>query len=223
MTAEEARERAEEIFHEFKNKGDVTGWFEALYREAEGDVEKIPWADLEPNPHFVAWLEKHKPNGAGKKAVVIGCGLGDDAEELARYNFQVTAFDISPKAIEWAREIHPETKVDYHVANLFDLPDEWKGIFDFVLEVYTVQALPLNLREKSIKAIAELIAPGGELLYVGRGADGGETTENPPFPIRKSELDKFVEAGLTEIGFEDFYDAKEPPTRRFRAFYRKIG
>ena len=218
---EKARERVEEIFREFKAKGDATGWFDALYREAEGDAQKIPWADLEPNPHFAAWLEKHKPDGTGKKAIVVGCGLGDDAEELARFGFQVTAFDISPKAIEWAREIHPETTVDHHVADLFDLPKEWKEKFDFVLEVYTVQALPLHLREKAIKAIAELVAPGGELLYVGRGADEGETSENPPFPIRKSELDKFVEAGLAEIEFEDFYDANEPPMRRFRAFYRR--
>ena len=82
--------------------------------------------------------------------------------------------------------------------DLFALPDELKGKFDFVLEVYTIQALPLDLRDQAIKAIAELVAPDGELLYVGRGADEGETTENPPFPIRKSELDKFVAAGLKE-------------------------
>lgn len=221
MTTDKARERTEAIFREFNNRGDATGWFEALYREADGDNEKIPWADLEPNPNLVAWIEKHKPDGAGRKAVVIGCGLGDDAEELAQNGFSVTAFDISPKAIEWAKKLHPETKVDYRVADLFDLGVELKGKFDFVLEVYTVQALPLDLREKAIEAIAELVAPNGELLYVGRGADEGETSENPPFPIRKSELDKFVEAGLTEIEFEDFYDSKEPPTRRFRAFYQR--
>lgn len=221
MTNDEARERTEKIAREFYAKGDATGWFDKLYQEADGNAEKIPWADLEANPHFVAWLEKHKPNGTDKKAIVIGCGLGDDAEELARYGFSVTAFDISPKAIQWAKEIHPETKVDYRIADLFDLPDEWKGRFDFVLEVYTVQALPLDLREKAITAIAELVAPNGELLYVGRGAGEGETSENPPFPIRKSELDLFVKAGLTEIEFEDFYDTKEPPTRRFRAYYQR--
>jgi SAM-dependent methyltransferase len=221
MTIDEARERVEEIAREFYARGDATGWFDALYAEADGNTEKIPWADLEPNPNFVAWLEKHKPDGTGKKAMVIGCGLGDDAEELARYDFEVTAFDISPNAIEWAKRLHPNTKVDYRVMDLFALPDELKGKFDFVLEVYTIQALPLGLRDQAIKAIAELVAPDGELLYVGRGADEGETAENPPFPIRKSELDKFVAAGLKEIEFEDFYDNKEPPTRRFRAFYRR--
>lgn len=221
MPTDEARERVEEIAREFYAKGDATGWFDALYKEADGDPQKIPWADLEPNPNFVRWLENHKLDGAGKTAIVIGCGLGDDAEEVARHGYQVTAFDISPKAIEWARRLHPNTTVDYQVLDLFDLPTKMKGVFDFVLEVYTVQALPIELREKAIKAIAELVAPNGQMLFVGRGADEGETTENPPFPLRKSELDKFVEAGLTEIEFEDYYDQNEPPTRRFRGFYRK--
>lgn len=221
MTIEEARARAAQISREFYDKGDATGWFDALYAEAGGNPSKIPWADLEPNPNFVGWLEKHPLDGAGKKAIVVGCGLGDDSEELARFNFQVTAFDISPKAIEWAKKIHPETKVNYLVADLFDLPDEFKGAFDFVPEVYTVQALPLDLRDKAIKAIAELVAPNGELLFVGRGGDEGETTETPPFPLRKSELDKFVRCGLNEVEFEDYYDANEPPTRRFRVFYRR--
>lgn len=221
MTTDEARARAEKISREFYEKGDATGWFEQLYTEAEGNPSKIPWTDLEPNPNFVAWTKNHPLDGAGKKAIVVGCGLGDDAEEMAGYNFDVTAFDISPKAIEWARKIHPETKVNYLVADLFDLPEEFKNAFDFVLEVYTVQALPLNLREKAIKAIAELVAPNGELLFVGRGADEGETTETPPFPLRKSELNKFIEYGLSEIEFEDYYDSNEPPQRRFRAFYKR--
>ncbi|MGI8494237.1 MAG: class I SAM-dependent methyltransferase, partial [Pyrinomonadaceae bacterium] len=202
MTIEEARARAAEISRAFYEKGDATGWFDALYAEAGGDESKIPWADLEPNPNFVAWLEKNPLDGAGKKGIVVGCGLGDDAEELARFDFQVTAFDISPKAIEWAKKIHPETKVNYSVEDLFNLPEKFKNAFDFVLEVYTVQALPVSLREKAIKAIAELVAPDGELLFVGRGGDEGETTETPPFPLRKSELDKFVEYGLSEIEFE---------------------
>lgn len=31
-------------------KGDPTGWFEQLYREAKADAAAIPWADGKPNP-----------------------------------------------------------------------------------------------------------------------------------------------------------------------------
>ncbi|MGI9035370.1 MAG: class I SAM-dependent methyltransferase, partial [Pyrinomonadaceae bacterium] len=147
MTTEKARERAAELSKEFYAKDDAVGWFDALYREAGGDAEKLPWGDLIANPHFTRWLEKHETGGAGKTAIVVGCGLGDDAEELARREFAVTAFDVSPKAVEWARAIHPNTKVNYLVADLFNLPEELKNKFDFVLEIYTIQALPLSMRE----------------------------------------------------------------------------
>jgi len=37
------RARARELAAEFASRGDNLGWFEAFYREAGGDSEKIPW------------------------------------------------------------------------------------------------------------------------------------------------------------------------------------
>lgn len=221
MTNDKARERTAEIANEYYAQDDATGWFDALYAEAAGDAEKIPWGDLKTNPSFQAWLDKHMLDGAGKKAVVVGSGLGDDAETLSEYGFEVTGFDISPKAVEWAKKIHPDTKVKYLVADLFDLPPGMKGAFDFVLEIYTIQALPLNLREKSSKAIAELVAAHGELLIIERGAEEGETVETPPFPLWKSHLENFTDSGLTKVEFEDFLDHEDEPKRRFRILYRR--
>src|SRR5436190_12072989 len=76
------RARTREIQSEFASRGDVLGWFEALYKESEGNNELIPWADLEPNRFFVAWAEKGQLKGESRKALVVGCGLGDDARYL---------------------------------------------------------------------------------------------------------------------------------------------
>jgi hypothetical protein len=38
----------------------------------------------------------------------------------------------------------PQSAVDYRVADLFDAPSEWRGAFDLVHELYTLQALPGN-------------------------------------------------------------------------------
>src|SRR6266498_2409740 len=84
-------------------KGDSTGWFDELYAAASGDASVIPWADEKPNRYLSEWLDKNNIRGKSKSAIVIGCGLGDDAEELSRRGFAVTAFDISTSAIEWAK------------------------------------------------------------------------------------------------------------------------
>ena len=48
-----SRTRARELANDFINRGDPKGWFEALYVEAGGNAQQIPWADLVPNPQLV--------------------------------------------------------------------------------------------------------------------------------------------------------------------------
>src|SRR5689334_16792959 len=112
------RARTRELAREFAERGDAMGWFEALYKEAEGDNEKIPWADLEPNRFFKAWAERSGLSGGGRKALVVGCGLGDDAVYLDDLGFDVTGFDISPTAIEWARKLHEDREIKFEVMDL---------------------------------------------------------------------------------------------------------
>ena len=113
------RARARELAEEFAKKGSATGWFEALYAEAAGDNEKIPWADLEPNKYFKPWAEDRGLKGEGRKALVVGCGLGDDARLLWEMGFKVTGFDISPTAIEWARKLHADTDIQFETMAAF--------------------------------------------------------------------------------------------------------
>ena len=95
---DEARERTKEIQAKFAEKGDALGWFDALYKEAGGDNGRIPWADLEPNKFLVRFAEQTNLRGNNRKALVVGCGLGDDARFLHDLGFDVTAFDISETA-----------------------------------------------------------------------------------------------------------------------------
>lgn len=50
------RTRARSLANESIANGDAVGWFERLYREAETGDAIVPWADLVPNLHVVAWL-----------------------------------------------------------------------------------------------------------------------------------------------------------------------
>lgn len=202
----QGRLRVRELAQRMLPGGDFAGFFDAVYTTAEGDANGVPWADLQPHHVALDWLQRHKIQGQGQRALVVGCGLGDDAEELARRGFRVTAFDISPRAIAWCQQRFPDTSVVYQAADLFATPPEWRQAFDFVLEIYTIQALSVTLRARAIASIAQYVAPGGQLLVVCRGREAEEELGTMPWPLSRDELAQFQQFGLREASFEDVRD-----------------
>jgi ubiquinone/menaquinone biosynthesis C-methylase UbiE len=213
------RARARELAAEFVQKGDPTGWFEVLYREAEEGKSEIPWADQRPAIHLVEFWKAHPLETAGKSALAIASGLGDDAEQLAAWGFKTTAFDISKTAIDATRRRFPDSPVEYVVADLFDPPATWRHNFDFVFESNTLQALPASLRPPAATKIAEFVKPGGSLLVIARGREKADPEGQLPWPLTREEFADFVRAGLREESFEDFADPEPPWVRRFRVLY----
>ncbi|MGK7918615.1 MAG: class I SAM-dependent methyltransferase [Trichodesmium sp.] len=180
-------------------KTNPTAWFDILYSEAEGDAGQIPWARLTTHPYLQEWLDISQSHGVGRTALVIGCGLGDDAEALAKLGFQVTAFDISTKAIAWCKERFPNSSVKYLVADLLNLDSGWYRKFDLVVESRTIQALPVEMRSQVINCIAPLVADRGTLLVITLIRDNDSVTDGPPWPLSEKELAEFIELGLQEV------------------------
>jgi SAM-dependent methyltransferase len=220
---EQARAKARQLAQEFAQRGDDTGWFEELYAQAQGNQQAIHWADLAVNPNLVEWLDRRTIGGAGKRALVVGCGLGDDAEELARRGFEVVAFDIAPTAIAWCRQRFPQSPVEYVVADVFDPPPGWQGSFDFILEAYTLQVLPAEVRSRAMTHIAGLLAQGGKLLVICRGRSAADPPGELPWPLTTEELETFTNAGLRQVHVEDYFDQEELPVRRFRVEYQRAS
>lgn len=197
-------------------------WFDTLYQEAQGNEGRLPWVDPAPNRNLVWWLEHERPSLAGTRALVVGCGLGQDAEELVRRGATVTAFDISPTAIEWAQRRYADSVVDYRTVDLFAAPPEFAGAFDFVLEAYTIQALPPEVRPGASAAIASFVATGGELLLICRARDEHDDPGTMPWPLTEAEVRSFCKEGLALVNLEDFIDDDgEESVRRFRALFRR--
>ncbi|MBN1347039.1 MAG: class I SAM-dependent methyltransferase [Phycisphaerae bacterium] len=222
------RAKAKALAKEYIDRGRWKDFAEALYIQANGNPEIIPWADMVPNPHLVAWAEarglREDLEGSGAvplRALVIGCGLGDDAEYLAGHGFDVVAFDIAPTAIDWARERFPNSKVRYQVADLLDFPNDWRHAYDFVFEAYTLQSIPRDELPAAVTALADTVSPGGRLLIVCRGRDANQSAAEIPWPVCREDLAPLLDSGLAETSFEDYMDHETPPVRRFRAEYRR--
>ena len=213
------RARTRELQAEFAERGDVMGWFEALYKESGGDNELIPWADLEPNRFFRTWAESTGLEGDGRSALVIGCGLGDDAKYLHDLGFKVTAFDISPTAIEWAKKLYGDTDIQFETCDLFQPFRDWLGAFEFVLEVYTIQPLPLEMRPKVIDAIAGFVGENGRLVVVTRGREDDAEPDILPWPMSRKDLSRFELHGLKQTDFVEMPPDEEDEPPRFVVKY----
>ncbi len=209
------------MIDDYLDRGDALGWFEELYASADGDTRKVPWAHMAPRKEMVEWVFERQPDGKDKSALVIGCGLGDDAELLAGLNYVVTAFDISQTAIDWCKQRFPNSKVHYVVADMFAPPSAWVEAFDLVVEVYIVQALPPEMRHESVAAVAQFVAQGGTLLAVGRGMEECTNRGGPPWALFPAELTLFEAHGLTPVQFDRKDDAAIAPIFRYRAEYRR--
>ncbi len=213
-------EKVQKLAAESQKNNDPTGWFETFYVEANEDTSKIPWAKMTPHPSLEDWLKY--ANLTDQKVLVIGCGLGDDAEKLAEIGAKVTAFDISSTAINWCNQRFKESSVNYLVADLLALDDSWKQSFDFVFESRTIQALPLTIRNQVIEAIASLVSPGGTLLIVTRLRETEATPEGPPWPVSELELSQLQRFGFQEVSRTPYIDVNQPTIKQSRIEYKLI-
>lgn len=185
--------------------GDPTRWYDELWSAAGRGEVAMPWDHTEPHPVLAA---ADVADGAGRTAVVVGCGLGGDSEHLARHGWRTTAFDVSPAAVAAVRDRYPDSAVDYRVGDLLDPDDDLARGFDLVVEIYTLQALHPSLREPAVAGLRTLTAPAGTLLVVQHvRRDGEPRTEEPPWRLDRAEVEAVAGDGLVL----DELDEVHPP------------
>jgi SAM-dependent methyltransferase len=212
-------EQARRLAAEGLSHDDATGWFERLYAAAEDGDAVVPWDREAPRELFVEWAKAKSLDGQGGRALVVGCGLGSDAEFVGRLGFDTVAFDISPTAVRLARERHPGSRVEYVVADLLEPPAEWRSAFDLVVEIITVQALPEPLHAQAIANIGSMVAPGGTLFVLAAASDDGDVPgSGPPWPLTRAEIEAFAFGELEPERIEEIRLAGD---HRWRADFRR--
>ena len=203
----------------------LVGWLKERTREPRDEAR--PDAGAPPPTEQKATLpteqkatvgaERRATVATGRRAVVVGAGLGEDAEFVSRQGWETVAFDISESAVRAAKRRFPHSIVDYRVADLFAVPDEWHEAFDLVVESMTVQSLPPDLHPQAIAHVRRLLAPGGTLLVIGMVGDPERPADGPPWPLTRTEIDGFASDDVRIVRLEEVADAGRPDVRWWRA------
>ncbi|MGK7960407.1 class I SAM-dependent methyltransferase [Crocosphaera sp.] len=215
----ELRQKVKDLSLDYQKKDDYTGWFDVIYQDALENPDQIPWAKKQAHPCLKQWLET--VDIINKKALVIGCGLGDDSEILAEKGANVTAFDIAPSSIEWCKKRFKNSSVNYLVADLLQLDQSWENSFDLIFESRTIQALPLKIRKEVIEAIATLLKPKGTLLIVTRIRETNDHPDGPPWAVSEEELSQLFEYGYEEITRIPYLDPNHPAIQQALIEYQR--
>lgn len=144
--------------------------------------EESPRWHIGVAPALKHWFET---SGARPGRVLVpGCGYGPDAALLAQHSFEVTAVDFAPLAIKRAKLMHPDAKVDWRVADIFELPE--REHFDYVYEYTCMVAIQPQRRPQYAQACHDWLRKGGRLIgcFYNHGREGG-----PPFDITREQVE----------------------------------
>lgn len=201
--------------------GDPVGWFDALYREAASGAATVPWDDRAVNPWLASAVGEVRPR---LRVLDVGCGTGDNAAWFAARGAAVTAFDVSPTAIDLARRRFASLPIAWAVADARALPDPWRGAFDLVAEVYTLQVLPPPERARVIAALRAAVAPGGALIVVARAREPEDPPGALPWPLTRAEIEGVADPSASDLALQsvdDVVDDESPPVRRWVAVFRR--
>lgn len=195
--------------------------FTDIYQAAGSGGATPPWDWQTPHPNLQRWAAERKISGAGRSAIVPGCGYADDAAFVASLGFRTTGFDFVADAIEGARRRFPDAGLDLQVADLFALPAEWSGAYDLVVESLTVQSIPTELRADATAAIARLAAPGGTVLVIASALEDDPDWQGPPWPLDRADIERFGDYGLSAVSINRWGRPDWPGMTPWIAEYRR--
>jgi len=201
-------------------------WFDQQYRRLAGQGHALPWQVGGANTALVNWLNAIAPSTVrcGARVCVVGCGFGDDARELMRRGYDVTAFDCSETAVQQAREHDPANASSYVHADLFSPPLRWRHRFDLVVDANNLSWWSHDQRLAAMSAIADLLSMHGRLLVISDACDTPVSDDDgPPWPLTVQELNEAT--GLAGLVADEpactFTDDEDPTQLRLRATFRR--
>jgi hypothetical protein len=155
--------------------------------QAQYEAGEMPWDEGAGHPALVDYIAEA---GAFKGRILIpGCGRGHDVRVASTDENQVTGLDIAPGAIAKAATFPRSGNEEYVTGDLFNLPGELRGVFDWVIEHTCFCAIPPVMRRDYAAAVAGAVKRGGCLFGIFYLRPAVE--RQPPYGVTVAELDGF--------------------------------
>ena len=159
-----------------------TDW-ETAYQRRE-----TPWEKGKPHPALEDFLAENGPLAG--EIFVPGCGSGHDVRALTTAQNHVLGIDLAPYAIAKANERPRIAHEEYLLADLFELPPQFNGRFDWVFEHTCFCAIDPKRRNDYVATIVRLLKPQGRLLAIFF-INPDHDEEGPPFRVSSAELEEY--------------------------------
>ncbi|GAA6061617.1 hypothetical protein JCM10212_000959 [Sporobolomyces blumeae] len=166
---------------------DVQPSLRELVEDKWHDVDGVEWSDL--------------VEGGKGKALVAGCGRGYDAIYFASKGFDAVGMDLSPTAVERAKEHHASLSgapqnVTFQAADFFsfDLATPFSLAYDFTFFC----ALPPSMRQRWGDRYAEVVRQDGVLITLEYPLDG-DRQGGPPYSVSEQAYDEVLSPNFAKI------------------------
>jgi SAM-dependent methyltransferase len=178
-------------------------------------TKDTPWDSGEPSREMIRVLEERKIKPC--RTLEVGCGTGTNAIELARRGFDVTAFDLSPLAIEQARAKAKRAGVNisFMVADALNPPDLGRPL-DLIFDRGVYHSLRPDGLLGFLKLLERFTHPGSVYVALtGNANDPNPDESKGPPRVQAHDLCKelhplFDLVQLREFHFDGVVAGGEP-------------
>jgi SAM-dependent methyltransferase len=139
-----------------------TGWDRIYHRYRP---KSLPWELGKPRSVLTELLDSRRI--VKGKALDLCCGVGTNPLYMAKKGLDVTAFDISDKAVEYAKQEASKAGVgiNFLVADFLSLPFK-SGKFDFAFDFGCFHHVEIKNRTIFIEGICRVLKPKATYLLV---------------------------------------------------------
>jgi SAM-dependent methyltransferase len=169
-----------------------------------------PWETGQPSAELARVVVEQKI--APCRVIELGCGSGINAVWLAQQGFEVTGIDITPLAIEQARQRAGDAgvKVRFEVGDVLKLPKE-KDPYPFFFDRGCYHAVRQIDAAAYVRSLVNVTTAGARgLILAGNAREPSPEGQGPPV-VSAEQLHAELEPAFKIVRLREFrFDANVP-------------